>query len=226
MGVPGAPGELRKDAQGRWRDARGRYAKAPAQAPGKGSWWNKVFSKTGAKGAAKLAGKVGSRFIPGVGWGLLGYDLYQMAKGDNPFDFSGGDSKPADTLEALEAEHKNIEQEMYKLVTEPSADRDQTNARINELNEAAAENMRKQNAIRSNQTLPQPAAKPDSQVLDKSMQNKELTDRQNQSQAPVVINNTTQTAQAPAPTFIGPTPSVRPTESALEKYIFRESRFT
>lgn len=35
--------------------------------------------RSGAKVAGKLGGRVASRVIPGIGWGLLAYDVYDVA---------------------------------------------------------------------------------------------------------------------------------------------------
>jgi len=35
--------------------------------------------KTGARVAGKVGGRVGARLIPGVGWALLAYDVYDVA---------------------------------------------------------------------------------------------------------------------------------------------------
>jgi hypothetical protein len=35
--------------------------------------------KAGVKTGAKIGGRVGARLIPGVGWGLLAYDVYDVA---------------------------------------------------------------------------------------------------------------------------------------------------
>jgi hypothetical protein len=35
--------------------------------------------KTGARVAGKVGGRVGARLIPGVGWALLAYDVYDIA---------------------------------------------------------------------------------------------------------------------------------------------------
>ena len=35
--------------------------------------------RSGAKVAGKLGGRVAARVIPGIGWGLLAYDVYDVA---------------------------------------------------------------------------------------------------------------------------------------------------
>jgi len=40
----------------------------------------KLILKLGIKGASKLLAKIASRFVPFVGWGLLAYDAYHVAK--------------------------------------------------------------------------------------------------------------------------------------------------
>lgn len=68
------------------------------------------------------------------------------------------------------------------------------------------------------------AAKPDSQVLQQSLENKDLAAKAQQPAAPVVINTNNQTnAGGKPPAYIAPTLEIRPKESALNRYIMRES---
>jgi hypothetical protein len=132
-------------------------------------------------------------------------------------------------LAALEAEHKQIEKEMYDLVTTPAASEEQKNAadaRINELNKAAAENVRRQNEIIKSGPKsvpgPMPATKPDRKVIDQSLQNRDLQSQQ-QPTAPVIINNQQTVGSNTPPTYIAPSLETRPKESALDRYINRQA---
>ncbi len=49
----------------------------PASAATK--WGSKVGSRVGGKAAAKIGGRVAGRLVPGLGWGLLAYDVYDIA---------------------------------------------------------------------------------------------------------------------------------------------------
>lgn len=132
-------------------------------------------------------------------------------------------------LAALQAEHKQIEKEMYNLVTTPAASEEQrkaADARINELNRAAAENVRKQNEIiklgPKSAPGPAPATLPDSKVIDQSLQNRDLQSQQ-QPTAPVIINNQQTMGSNTPPTYIAPSLETRPKESALDRYINRQA---
>ncbi len=50
----------------------------------------KAWQKAGVKGGAKLGARVGGRLIPGVGWALLAYDVYDIAFNQSlwGFDFA------------------------------------------------------------------------------------------------------------------------------------------
>lgn len=70
-----------------------------------------------------------------------------------------------------------------------------------------------------------PAAAPSGQGLNTDqLTNNALQTQMQTNPAPVIINNqTTPVVKTPAPTFIGPTQSIRPTESTLIRYQNRES---
>ncbi len=42
-------------------------------------WGSKVGSRVGGKAAATIGGRVAGRLVPGLGWGLLAYDVYDIA---------------------------------------------------------------------------------------------------------------------------------------------------
>jgi hypothetical protein len=74
-------------------------------------------------------------------------------------------------------------------------------------------------------TAPAPAtAKPDNQILQQSMQNKDLIQQsQSQPAAPVIINNQQTVGNNTPPAYIAPSLEVRPKESALDRYINRQT---
>ncbi len=41
--------------------------------------YGKIWRKAGLKGGAKVGARIGGRLIPGVGWALLAYDVYDIA---------------------------------------------------------------------------------------------------------------------------------------------------
>lgn len=231
-GQPGKPGATRSkpggpvlDKNGRYRDPKsGRYTKAPEPKTGN-KWWEKIKGMGSkakpaagvfeAAGMARFMGLTGL-FMPSE---LGNSDLY------SPDDLARMNPKAeSPDLASLEAEHKQIEKEMYNLVTTPTTSDDQrkaADARINELNRAAAENVRKQNALR-NKTAPAPANKPDSKVIDQSLQNRDLQSQQ-QPLAPVVINNQQVAGNKNPPAYIAPSLETRPKESALDRYINRQT---
>jgi outer membrane lipoprotein SlyB len=66
--------------------------------------------------------------------------------------------------------------------------------------------------------------KPDNQILEQSMQNKDLTQQaQTQPAAPVIINNQQTVGNNAPPAYIAPSLEVRPKESALDRYINRQT---
>lgn len=48
---------------------------------------NPKIMKAGAKAGAKLGARVGGRLIPGVGWALLAYDVYDVAYNQSLWGF-------------------------------------------------------------------------------------------------------------------------------------------
>ena len=67
-----------------------------------------------------------------------------------------------------------------------------------------------------------PATKPDSKVIDQSLQNRDLQSQQ-QPTAPVIINNQQNMGSNTPPTYIAPSLETRPKESALDRYINRQA---
>jgi hypothetical protein len=67
-------------------------------------------------------------------------------------------------------------------------------------------------------------AKPDTQVLQQTLENKQLaTEVQQQPAAPVIINNQQTVGNNTPPAYIAPSLEVRPKESALDRYINRQT---
>jgi hypothetical protein len=67
-------------------------------------------------------------------------------------------------------------------------------------------------------------AKPDTQVLQQTLENKQLTaTAQQQPAAPVIINNQQTVGNNTPPAYIAPSLEVRPKESALDRYINRQT---
>lgn len=210
-----------KDSRGDWKNAKGQYM--PKSAQPKPGWWDKFknMGKSMASPKTLLKG------------GILGTILLE---GLSPTELGNGELGPEErkklmesaqtpnaNLVDLQTRHEQIQAEMYELIQQPRSEA--VDARIQALNKEAAENMRLQNQTRT--TSPVPATTPNSQVLDNSMRNKDLADSRNQQmQAPVIINNTQNTvAGNNQPQFIAPSPEVRPREDALNRYIFRGTKY-
>ena len=67
-------------------------------------------------------------------------------------------------------------------------------------------------------------AKPDTQVLQQTLENKDLQEQvQQQPAAPVIINNQQTVGNNTPPAYISPSLEVRPKESALDRYINRQT---
>lgn len=67
-------------------------------------------------------------------------------------------------------------------------------------------------------------AKPDTQVLQQTLENKQLTTEvQQQPAAPVIINNQQNVGETKPATYIAPSLETRPKESALDRYINRQT---
>ena len=201
----------------------------PAGAPKTGgNWWDK-FKKAGGRTAGSALGAAGMARMMGITGLFMPSELgnSDLRTAEEITSMQNNASSP--DLAALEAEHKQIEKEMYDLVTTPAASEEQRNAadaRINELNKAAAENVRKQNEIIKSAPKsvpgPMPATKPDSKIIEQSLQNRDLQTQQ-QATAPVIINNQQTVGNNTPPAYIAPSLEVRPKESALDRYINRQT---